>query len=154
MIIVRSGKEIARLISQIIDTNIVLDILYNRKPFVIDSLNVFRLCETKKIEGYISTLFIANIIYILRKELNNNKIKEILEKLSHILKIVDLIENDLKKACTFEYKDYEDAVQTVQADRVKSQYIISRNQTDFINKHLKVISPREFIESIYVLNEI
>ena len=57
-----------------IDTNIVLDILYNRKPFVIDSLNVFRLCETKKTEGYISILFIANIIYILRKELNNNKI--------------------------------------------------------------------------------
>ena len=52
----------------LIDTNVILDVLCNRKMFVEDSLKIFKLSETKQIDGYISALSIANIIYIMRKQ--------------------------------------------------------------------------------------
>lgn len=129
----------------LIDTNIILDVLCNRKDFYNDSLTIFKLCETKKITGYISTLTIANIIYIMKKELDSAKIAKILDNLSMIFNIVDLTKNDLKYACTLDFKDYEDAIQSAQALRLELNYIITRNIKDFNNSKIMAIAPGEII---------
>ena len=65
----------------LIDTNVILDVLCNRPDFVEDASKIFKLCEIKKVDGYISALSVPNIVYIMRKELDSAKIKEILEKI-------------------------------------------------------------------------
>lgn len=132
----------------LIDTNIILDVLCNRKEFVEEATRVFKLCETKKITGYISALSITNIIYIMRKELSVEKIKEIIEKLFLIFEIVDLKADDLKCASTLNFKDYEDAIQSAQAYRTKSSYIITRNIKDYNKSKVTAIMPSELIEQI------
>ena len=62
----------------LIDTNVILDVLCNRKEFVDDSLKVFKYCEANQITGCISALSVPNIGYIMRKELDGEKVKEIL----------------------------------------------------------------------------
>ena len=131
-----------------IDTNIILDVLCNRKDFVEDSEKVFKLCEVKKITGYISALSITNIVYIMRKELDMEKIGQILERLSLIFEIVDLRADDLKRAGKLDFKDYEDAVQSAQATRIKANYIITRNIKDFALSKVTAIKPSELIERI------
>lgn len=132
----------------LIDTNIILDVLCNRKDFVEDSAKVFKLCEVKKITGYISALSITNIVYIMRKELDMEKIGQILERLSLIFEIVDLRADDLKRAGKLDFKDYEDAVQSAQATRIKANYIITRNIKDFALSKVTAIKPSELIERI------
>ena len=65
----------------LIDTNVILDVLCNRKDFVENSAKILKLCEVKKITGYVSALSIPNIVYIMRKELDEEKIREVIEKL-------------------------------------------------------------------------
>ena len=55
-----------------IDTNIILDVLYKREDFYEDSLNIFRLCETKTIIGYISTLSILRNPFKTATKLSTN----------------------------------------------------------------------------------
>ena len=57
-------------------------------------------------------------MYIMHKELETKRIKEILEQLSLIFEIVDLKADDLKRASALEFNDYEDASQSVQANRI------------------------------------
>lgn len=132
----------------LIDTNIILDVLCNRKDFVEESSKVFKLCEVKKIMGYISALSIANIVYIMRKELDTEKVKEILEKLSLIFEVVDLKADDLKRASSLDFKDYEAAIQSAQANRIKANYIITRNIKDYNKSKVTAIKPSELIERI------
>ena len=132
----------------IIDTNIILDVLCNRKDFVNDSLKIFKLCETRQIQGCISALSIANIVYIMRKELDFSKIKEILSKLSLIFEIIDLESDDLIKASLLKFNDYEDSIQSGQASRVKADYIVTRNVKDFNNSRVLALKPNELIERI------
>ena len=132
----------------LIDTNIILDVLCNRKDFAADSAKVFKLCEVKKITGYISALSITNIVYIMRKELDTEKIKKILEQLSLIFEIVDLKADDLKRASTLDFNDYEDAIQSTQARRIKADYIITRNIKDYSKSKIMAIKPSELIERI------
>lgn len=132
----------------LIDTNVILDVLCNRKDFVEDSVKVFKLCEVKKLTGYVSALSIPNIVYIMRKELDEEKIKEVIEKLSLVFEIVDLKGDDLKKAAMLNFTDYEDAVQCQQAMRIKADYIVTRNIKDYKNSKVMAIKPTELLERI------
>ena len=125
----------------LIDTNIILDVLCKRPDFYKDSAKVFKLCEVKRISGVISALSIPNIMYILRKELDSEKTKEILDNLSLIFSIADLKADDLKKAADMQFKDYEDAVQSACAARIKANYIITRNIGDFTMSKVAAIKP-------------
>lgn len=132
----------------LIDTNIILDVLCNRKEFVENSAKIFKLCEVKKLTGYISALSIPNIVYIMRKELNEEKIREVIEKLLLVFDIVDLKADDLKKAAMLNFADYEDAVQSQQAIRIKADYIVTRNIKDYKNSKVMAIKPTELLERI------
>ncbi len=132
----------------LIDTNIILDVLCSRQEFLEDSVNVFKLCEVSKIFGYVSALSIPNIVYIMRKELDVEKIKEILDKLSLIFTIADLKADDLKKAASLNFKDYEDAVQSACASRIRADYIITRNIKDFVGSKVMAIKPSELFKML------
>ena len=114
----------------LIDTNIILDVLCKRPDFYEDSAKIFKLCEVKKISGVISALSIPNIMYILRKELDADKTREILDSLMLIFSVADLKADDLKKAADMRFKDYEDAIQSACAARIKANYIVTRNIKD------------------------
>lgn len=132
----------------LIDTNVILDVLCNRQDFVEDALKVFKYCEANQITGYISALSIPNIVYIMRKELDSEKIKEILTTLTSIFTVVDLRESDLLKATDMDFSDYEDALQSVCAARTKMNYIVTRNIKDFRNSTVPAIKPSELFDRI------
>ena len=132
----------------LIDTNVILDVLCNRQNFVDDSLKVFKYCEADQITGYISALSIPNIVYIMRKELDSEKIKEILTTLTSIFTVVDLRESDLLKATDMDFSDCEDALQSVCAARAKVHFIVTHNIKDFQNSAIPAIKPSELFDRI------
>lgn len=132
----------------LIDTNIILDVLCKRPAFYEDSAKIFKLCEVKKISGVISALSIPNIMYILRKELDADKTREILDSLMLIFSVADLKADDLKKAADMRLKDYEDAIQSACATRIKANYIVTRNIKDFSESKVTAIKPAELLDRI------
>lgn len=132
----------------LIDTNIILDVLCKRHDFYEDSAKIFKLCEVKKISGVISALSIPNIMYILRKELDADKTREILDSLMLIFSVADLKADDLKKAAAMGFKDYEDAIQSACAVRIKANYIVTRNIKDFADSRVTAIKPSELLDRI------
>ncbi len=132
----------------LIDTNVILDVLCYRTDFVEDSLKVFKYCEANHLTGCIAALSVPNIVYIMRKQLDSEKIKEILTTLTSLFTVVDLRETDLIKAADLDFLDYEDALQSVCALRAKANYIVTRNIKDFKNSAVPAIKPSELFERI------
>lgn len=132
----------------LVDTNVILDVLCNRKEFVADSLRVFQCCEAQRITGYISALSIPNIVYIMRKELDQEKIREILHTLTMVFSVVELREGDLLKAAELPFDDYEDAIQSTCAARVRADHIVTRNEKDFENSPMPAVSPSKLLQLI------
>lgn len=132
----------------LIDANILLDVLQNRIPHVRDSSIIWKLCETKKAKGYVSVLTFANLVYIMRKELNLEKIEEILRILSLIFQFVDFTVSDLSHAAKLNWNDFEDAIQSVTAERIRADCIITRNVQDFAKSKVVAFTPAEFIKRL------
>lgn len=132
----------------LIDTNVILDVLCSREKFLEDSSKIWKLCEVKKLDGYVSALSIPNIVYILRKELTPEKTQQIIDQIFIVFNIIDLKAEDLKEAAAMKPSDYEDALQMICASRIKADFIITRNIKDFMESKITAIKLSELLERI------
>lgn len=132
----------------LIDANILLDVLQNRMEFAEVSSMIWKLCETERATGYVSTLTFANLVYIMRKELSPGKIEKVFQKLKLIFEFVDFNASDLAKAVELNWNDFEDALQSVTAERVHADYIITRNVRDFSKSKVIAFTPSELLARI------
>lgn len=128
-----------------IDANIILDVLQAREPHVADSSIISKMCETNLVEGHISTLSFANLVYIMRRELDPGKIEEVLKALNLIYRFDDLTQADIMNAASLKWHDFEDAVQAAIAKRTGADYIITRNVRDFAASEIPALMPSEFL---------
>jgi predicted nucleic acid-binding protein len=132
----------------LIDANIILDVLLNRPDYVKDSAMIWKLCETEQMKGYVSTLTFANLVYIMRKQLDPEKIEDVFHKLNLIFEFADFSVSDLTHAADLNWKDFEDAVQSVIAERIHADYIITRNVRDFSKSRVMAFTPPELLARI------
>ena len=126
----------------LIDGNILLDVLQKRKPHYEDSAKIWKMCEVELAEGYVSVLTFANV---MRKELSSEKIEEAIKALSLIFRFEDLKAVDINAAAALQWTDFEDAIQSVTAERIDADYIITRNVKDFKNSKIIALTPSEFL---------
>ncbi len=132
----------------LIDTNVLIDVLAEREGYWEDSSCIWKLGETNQADCYISVLSAANIVYILRKELNPEKTETVMNGLRLIFNFASLDELDLFKAASLRWDDFEDAIQSITASSVKADYIISRNAKDFSESEVPALSPSEFLSTL------
>ena len=133
----------------LIDANVILDVLMNRQDFVKDSSMIWKLCETEKTKGYVSALTFANLVYIMRTQLNPKAVEDIFRKLSLIFTFTDLSVSDLTRAAELNWNDFEDAVQSVTAERIHADYIITKNVRDFSKSKVMAFTPSELLARIW-----
>lgn len=129
----------------LIDTNIILDVLLNRPEFVKASSIIWKLCEAGQARGYISTLSYPNMMYIMRKQLAPDQIKDVFLKLHLIFEFADCSPTVLERAVNMQWPDFEDAVQSATADSIHADYIITRNLKDFTLSSIMACTPSELL---------
>ena len=132
----------------LIDANIILDVLLNRREFVKDSSMIWKLCETGKAKGYVSALTFANLVYIMRNQLDPKAIEDVFRKLNLIFDFTDFSVSDLTRAAELNWKDFEDAIQCVTAERIHADFIITRNVRDFSKSRTVAFTPTELLARI------
>ncbi len=130
----------------LIDSNVVLDYLQDRMPFADDACAIWKMCESRKVKGCISVLTFADIVYIMRKWLDASQIEQLLTDLSGVFSFVSLTEEDIGRAASLHWKDYEDAIQAVTAERLRCDAIITRNTRDFMGSVVPAVTPKEILE--------
>ena len=131
------------------DTNVILDVLMERKPFSEASTKILKLCEQRKIEGYVSASCITDIFYLIKKYLHSNDMAyNAVGKILEILKIASVTNNDVLLAYQKREKDFEDCLLTVCAKSNGCDLIITRNKKDFENLEITTLDPDEFLSDL------
>ena len=129
----------------LLDTNIVLDLLLERKPFILYAREIFLLIEEKKIEGFLSASSITTIHYLVSKATSKTEADETIELLLELFKIAPLDEKVIKDAIKTNDIDFEDSVLYNCAFYSNIDYIITRDKKGFKNSKVSVLPPDEFL---------
>jgi predicted nucleic acid-binding protein len=132
-----------------LDTNVIIDLLADRKPFSESSSKLFDYAEKGKINLYISALSYSNIYYIVRKICSHKQMLAMLRELEAMTTTVDVTKQIIATALHSSFKDYEDAIQYNTAlSNKKIEAIITRNPRDFKNNEMPVFTPKEALGTI------
>jgi len=131
-----------------IDTNIVLDLLAHRIPFYSEAAKLFSLADKGKVRLSISALCLADIHYILSKQIPEAEVRRILRKFKVLVNVLPMDDKITDLALNSEFRDFEDAIQYYTAIENDQDLIITRNQPDFKESKIPVMTAGEFIKSI------
>lgn len=135
--------------SVFIDTNILIDLVADRKPYSKFAIQIFESGESKKLKLYTSSHAIATTYYILKKHVEDKELRRILEELLEYVSIVAISQDMTKRSLRSRHKDFEDALQISAAQSIdKMECIITRNIKDFKEAEIPVLSPDEFVLSL------
>ena len=133
----------------LIDTDVILDFFFDRKPYSDNSTIILSLCEQKQLDGFITPVIISNTYYLLRKTARHEKV---IEKLKQLLTITHVLQMDrlvTEKALNSEFKDFEDALQNFAAINYgEIEVIITRNVKNFKKSKIGILSPESFVKLI------
>tara|TARA_R110000868_G_scaffold95236_3_gene262159 strand:- start:2980 stop:3402 length:423 start_codon:yes stop_codon:yes gene_type:complete len=131
----------------LIDTDVILDSFFDRKPFAEFSTEILNLCEQSKLNGFTTPVIISNVYYLLRK---TAKHEIIVERIKQLLSIIDVIRMDkdvVLNALNSDFKDFEDALQNFSAiEYGKIKVILTRNIKGFSKSELAILTPETYLK--------
>jgi predicted nucleic acid-binding protein len=131
-----------------LDTNIILDLLACRMPFYTEAAELFSLADKKKLTLSISALCLADTHYILSRQNPEKEVRKILRKFKVLVTVLSLDDKITDLALNSEFRDFEDAIQYYTAIENEQEMILTRNQSDFKDSRIPVMTAGEFIKSI------
>lgn len=131
-----------------IDSDVLLDFFYDRKPFSNHASRLLQLCVDGHIQGFVSPLIIANVYYLLRKTANHSLVIKKLNQLLSLLEVVPMDKAVVLKALNSDFKDFEDALQNYAVEAHKNiPTLITRNVKDYKNSAIAIIQPDTFLNT-------
>ena len=128
-----------------IDTDIILDIVFERQPFFIHSQKILSLIEKNYFIGFTSSLILANCYYIISSIKNKNIAAKTISKLRSILTVLPFTDKEIGESLNSNIKDFEDGVQYFITIKNKLDTIITRNISDYKNVEINVFMPNDFL---------
>jgi len=132
----------------LLDTNVVLDVLLARRPFVVASAEVFGLVEHSRIEGLLCATTITTINHLLTQALPRPAARQALQKILELFEIAPVNRAVLEEAIRSKVADFEDAVIDQAGRLAGAEVIVTRNQSDFRLASLKILGPDELLASL------
>ena len=132
----------------LIDVNVIIDAVEDREPFCELAYQIALLVERGYIEGCVTADSLTNLFYVVKRAGGLEKARKVIEGTLKIFKVLDVTEMDCRLALLSGRADFEDAVLMESARRNGVEYIVTRNEKDFSDSPVPVISPEEFLKIV------
>ncbi|MEH2317984.1 PIN domain-containing protein [Nostoc sp.] len=130
------------------DSDVLLDILARRQPFIVASARALNTVMQNQVQGYVSGHAVTNIFYILRRQVGNEVARELLAKLLQHLQVASVTDEVIRQALNSSIKDFEDAVTSAAALTAGLEIIVTRNTPDFVVSLVPAMLPDEFLTTL------
>ena len=132
----------------LIDTNVVLDLILEREPFVESAIALFEQIERGNLDGYIAATSITNIFYIIRKTEGREVALAAINRLLIGLRFCAVDRHTVETALRVGLTDFEDSIQLACAIQNQLDGIVTRDRKDFVGSNLPIYSPTELLNQI------
>lgn len=128
------------------DTNVVLDFLFDRKPFSNLAADLFTKVEKGIIHGYLCATTITTIYYLAAKVSGKSHSEIYIRNLMSLFEIAPINRAVLESALRANFDDFEDAVISESAIHIGASGVVTRNLSDFRKSTINLYSPEQLVK--------
>jgi predicted nucleic acid-binding protein len=130
------------------DTNVVLDHLLERAPFVDPAERLLSLVDSGGLDGVVCSTTVTTIHYLAGKAVGASAAADYIRELLAIFDVACVDREMLRAALDAGFSDYEDAVLHEAARAAGASAIVTRNGKDFTRSTLPVFTPVELLAAL------
>ena len=131
------------------DTNVLLDVLLEREPYVKVATKLVALVDNGRIEGSICATAVTTLYYVGAKDLGSKRAHEQVRTLLSVFEIAPVDRDVLQRALDDDgFRDFEDAVAHEAAHAAGISAVVTRNSRDFAKATIPVFEPLELLAAI------
>lgn len=131
----------------LIDTDVILDFLFDRKPHSDFASEIFVRCENNKTKGFVTPVIISNVYYLLRKTATHATVIKKMKQLLLFLDVLNMNKKVVMDALNSDFKDFEDALQNFSAvHHPEINVILTQNIKDYKKSELAVFTPEIYLK--------
>ena len=134
----------------LIDTNVLLDVFLCREQFVADAKKLFIMKQFRDAELWIAAQSYTDLYYVGAKAHGSARMQEILKEVFPLLNVCSIDGTDIAYALSEQWKDFEDCLIWRAAKKIKADYIVTRNTSDFIRSDIPALTPAKFFSTMKV----
>ena len=130
------------------DTNVLLDLVAERRPFLDDSREAISLGLADGVEGMAADLTFCTVAYVMRSLLREDRLRVVLRTLLKYVSVVPVGAKAISDAIENFASDFEDEVQLRSAIAAGADVIVTRDKDGFVNSTIPVLTPTEFLDKM------
>lgn len=132
----------------LLDTNVIIDLFTCRPPEGEAAVKLRVMQEIGDIELWVSAKSFADIFYVMLKDNKSEDIQQTLLQSLEYLDVCSVDAADIREACERSWPDFEDCLVDVCAEKVKADYLLTRDRKGFAKSRQAVFSPKELFDSL------
>ena len=129
----------------LLDTNVLLDVLLKRDPWVAESSAVWQAHDEGQIVGYVMACAIADIFYIARRLTALETARTAVRICLEAFEICAVDHQALEQARALPGSDFEDNLQIACASLAGLDAIVTRDEKGFRAAAIPVLTPAELL---------
>lgn len=130
------------------DTNVLLDYLLRRPGHSEEIRDLFVMEFCGDAEIWVSAKSLADIFYVARKAIGPDAAQGNMLALLERLQVVAIDGADVGAAAKARWPDFEDCLIARAADKVKADYIVTRDKAGFAAASIPAATPREVLDAV------
>jgi predicted nucleic acid-binding protein len=127
----------------LLDVNLVLDVLLDRKPHAGAASDIWSASETGRVQGFLSAHAVTTVHYLNARAVGSKVARETTDALLSVFEVAPVDEAVMRSALALGFPDFEDAVTAAAAQRARCAAIVTRNPRDFRKSPVRVLTPAE-----------
>jgi len=133
----------------LVDVNVILDVLLDRKPHVEASSAVWTAIESGFARGLLAAHAVTTIHYLIRKELGTLKAKRTLAAMLRVFGVAAVDGAVIQLALELSLRDFEDAVTAAAAQLAGCEYIVTRDPVGFRASRVRCLPPEAAVPLLH-----
>lgn len=125
----------------LVDLNVLLDVLLDRNPHVVESSALWRAVEEERVEGLVAAHGFTTVFYLVAKRFGRGEARRVVGDLLTVFGVAGEDEEVVRRATLLDLDDFEDAVGVAAAEAAGCDAIVTRDLADFAASPLPVFEP-------------
>ena len=132
----------------LIDLNVVLDVLLDRRPHVVAAAKVWEAIETGKPQGLLPAHAFTTIHYLAARARGRAFARRTIDDLLRVFDVAPVNDAVIRRALGLEWPDLEDAVCAAAAVLAGCDAVVTRDPDGFPDPPLRVVDPATALASL------
>jgi len=133
----------------LLDTNVVLDVLLDRQPYVDASAAAWSAVETGVSEGMLAAHAVTTIHYLIRREMGNTRAAKTVSAMLRVFGVAAVDSTVIQEALQLPVSDFEDAVTAAAARLAGCECIVTRDPRGFRGSPVRSLTPEAVMPLLY-----